>query len=160
MQMQSESGDETRNDLRSDAENLTGAATDRLHSEVDARKAPMVEQARSVSAALDKAAGEMGGAAPSWVKSALEQSAQQIQRVAESIEQKDSRALFGDIRQLARNNPVTFLTACAAAGFAASRILRADGTEPTGDTAMSPPDVDSTHRSAPQEPTSVLGGSL
>jgi hypothetical protein len=83
-----------------------------------------------VSSAFEKAAGELGGGqAPAWVKSALEQGARQIQRLAETIEQQDSRQLIGNVRQLARDNPTTFLAACAATGFAVARIFRAEPDE-------------------------------
>ncbi|QOT73981.1 hypothetical protein H5V43_17690 [Sphingobium fuliginis] len=140
MQTPSDDRNDLRSELRNDAENLTSAATDRLHEEVDARKSPLVDQAKSVSAALDRAAGELGeGAMPSWIRSTLEQGAQQMRRLAETIEQKDSRELAGSIRHLARDNPVTFLTACAAAGFAASRIFRAEADGSASGAAMAPP---------------------
>lgn len=130
MQNQSGNQDDLRSELRSDAQNLTDAAADRLHGEVEAHKSPLVDQARSVSSALDRAASEIsGGNGPSWLKSALQQGAEQIQRLAESVEQTDSRDLVSNVRRLARDNPTTFLTACAAAGFAASRIFRADTDE-------------------------------
>jgi hypothetical protein len=69
------------------------------------------------------------------LKSLFEQGASQIQRLADAVEQKDSRELIDDIRQIARTNPTTFLATCAAAGFAASRIFRA---EPAPSPATSP----------------------
>lgn len=116
---------QTANELKSDAQQLGSKAADRLHSEVDARKSAAVSQAQSVSSAIEQTAGQLDENTPQWLKSALQQGAQQIQRFADSIEQKDSRQLMREAQDFARNNPGTFLAACAAAGFAAARIFKA-----------------------------------
>ena len=114
-------------ELRDDAQNLAGAAADRLQQEADRAKSPVVDQAKSVSSALDKAADQLAdGQTPDWLRSAFAQGAQQVRRLADVLEQKDSRQLLDDVRAIARDNPATFLTACAAAGFAASRIFKAE----------------------------------
>ena len=115
----------TSTDLRSDAKQLGNSAANRIHSEVDARKDTAVNQAKSVSSAIQRAAGEMDEGSPDWLKSALRQGAQKVQTFADTIEQKNSRELMRDAQDFARNNPGTFLAACAAAGFAAARILKA-----------------------------------
>ena len=112
-------------ELRDDAKQLGSTAANRLHSEVDARKGTAADQAKSVSSALERTAGELDEGAPEWLKSAFRQGAQQIQRFADTIEQKDSRQILGEVQSFARERPGTFLAACAAAGFAAARILKA-----------------------------------
>jgi ElaB/YqjD/DUF883 family membrane-anchored ribosome-binding protein len=116
-------------EIRSDAQQLGSSAANRLHGEVDARKGQAADQAKSVSSAIQKAAGELDGSAPEWLKSAFRQGAEQIQRFADIIEQKDSRQLLGEAQDFARKNPGTFLAACAAAGFAAARVLKAGGEQ-------------------------------
>lgn len=114
----------TGNELREDARKLGSKAADRFHSEVDTRKGEAVSQAQSFSSAIEKTADELNDG-PEWLKSALQKGAQSIQRFADSIEQKDSRQLMSDAQAFARDNPGTFLAACAAAGFAAARIFKA-----------------------------------
>ena len=114
-------------ELSSDAQQLTSKAANRIHSEVDARKGDAAEQAKSVSNAIQTAAGQLDESAPAWLKSALQQGADQIQRFAEEIEQKGSRQIVGEMQNFARERPALFLGACAAAGFAAARIFRAGG---------------------------------
>jgi hypothetical protein len=136
-------------ELRSDAQQIGSKAADRLHSEVDARKGAAATQAKSVSNAIQSAAGELDDSAPAWLRSAFEQGADQIQRFAETLEQKDSRQILDQVQNFARQRPGLFLAACAAAGFAASRVFKAggeqqssqqfgtaqwDGSEPSGDT--------------------------
>lgn len=116
-------------ELKSDAKELGSSAKDRIHSEVESRKGTAAQQARSVSSAMQRTAGELDQDAPEWLKSAIRKGADQIQRFADTIEQKDSREILSDVRQFARDNPTTFLAACAAAGFAAARVLKAGGSD-------------------------------
>ena len=122
----------TASALGSDAKQLASTAAGRLHSEVDARKGAAVSQAQSVSSAIGQAADGLDESAPDWLKSAFRQGAEQIQRLADSIEQKDSRQLMSEAQNFARNNPGTFLAACAAVGFAAARVLKAGSAQQTG----------------------------
>jgi ElaB/YqjD/DUF883 family membrane-anchored ribosome-binding protein len=122
----------TAGELRSDAQHIGSSAANRVYSEADARKGDAVDQAKSVSSALQRAAGDMGEGTPDWIKSALEQGARKIQHLADTIEHKDSRQLMSEAQDFARNSPGTFLAACAAAGFAAARIFKA-GSDDQGD---------------------------
>jgi hypothetical protein len=127
----SNSAGELREELRGDARSLTDAAKERLQAEADNRKGAAATQAKSVSSALDKAAGELSDS-PEWLRSAFQQGAQTLQRFADTIEQKDARQLTRDVQQLAREHPGTFLAGCAAAGFAAARVLKAGTEDGTG----------------------------
>jgi ElaB/YqjD/DUF883 family membrane-anchored ribosome-binding protein len=129
MQPTSSAAGGTGDELRSDAQQLGSKATDRIHSEVDARKGQAVDQAKSVSSAIQRAAGELDDGAPTWLKSAFQQGAEQVQRLADAIDQKDSRQLVNEAQNFARERPGVFLAACAAAGFAAARIFRAGGQQ-------------------------------
>lgn len=129
-------GGDLRTELRNDAGTVTDTAKQRLHSEVDARKGTAAEQAKSISSALDTAAGELNDS-PDWLQSMFRKGAQTVQQFADTIDQKDSRQLSRDVQQMARDNPATFLGACALAGFAAARVLKA-GAESTSSTAGTP----------------------
>ncbi len=129
MQPQSETASGVGNELLSDAKDVGSTAVNRLHSELDARKGDAATQAKSVSTAIEQAAGNLDPNAPGWLKSAFEQGAQQVQKFASSLDQKDSRQLVSDVSDFARNSPGTFLAGCAAAGFAAARIFRAGSSE-------------------------------
>ena len=123
----SETAGDTASELRSDARQLGSTAANRVHSEIDSRKGKAADQAHSVSSAIDRAAGELDDGSPEWLRSAFRQGAQQVQRFADAIEQKDSRELMREVQDFARERPGTFLAACAAAGFAAARIFKAGG---------------------------------
>ncbi|MET0180065.1 MAG: hypothetical protein ABW194_06220 [Novosphingobium sp.] len=117
-----------REELRGDAQAVTDTAKERLHSEVDSRKGEAASQAKTLSSALEDVAGKLDPNTPTWLKSALEQGARSIQRLAEGVEQKDSRQLTRDVTQFARQNPGTFLAGCALVGFAAARVFKAGAT--------------------------------
>ena len=128
-------------ELRSDAQQIASTAASRLESEADARKGAAVSQAQSVSSAIQRTADGLDEGAPAWLKSVFQQSAQQIQRFADSIDQKDSRQLVSEAQDFARNNPGTFLLACAAAGFAAARVFKAGGEQQNAPSAQWDQDV-------------------
>lgn len=123
----SDSNGGLREELRGDAESLGATAKQRIHRELDTRKGAAVEQARSLSSALGSAADQIGPDQPSWLRSAFEQGAQTLQRLAETVEQKDTRQLGEEVRRLANQSPGTFLAGCALAGFAAARVFKAGG---------------------------------
>jgi len=141
MQPQSETTSPAVDELKDDAKQLGQSAINRVHSEVDARKGTAVTQAKSVSSAIERAADGLDESAPAWLKSAFQQGAKQVQRFADTIEQKDSRQLIEQVNSFARNSPGTFLAGFAVAGFAAARVLKA-GAESTGSsTAAAAPSV-------------------
>jgi hypothetical protein len=148
----------TGNELRSDAQQLSSSAANRLHAEVDTRKSTAVTQAQSLSAAIGQAVDGLDPNSPEWLKSALQQGAQHIQRFADSIEQKDSRQLMSDAQQFARKNPGTFLAACAAAGFAAARVLKAGGAQSDHQADAKPASADGHSGAFNRAPTDYAGG--
>ena len=129
MQSPPENTGGTAGELRGDAQQLASSASNRLHSEVDARKGTAANQAKSVSTAFERAAGELDQDTPQWLRSAFEQGAAQVRRFADTLEQKDSRQILQDVQTLARQNPGTFLAGCAALGFAAARIFKAGASD-------------------------------
>lgn len=117
--------------IKSDAAQIGARAGDRLASEADARKGVVGEQLRQLSGAIDAAGSSLDeGQSPQWVSQGLQSLSRSVSNFAEQIETRDARALAGDVQQFARSNPALFLAGCAAAGFAAARVLRA-GTDDT-----------------------------
>ena len=126
---QSDTAPAVGSELLSDAKGVGTSAVNRLHSEVDARKGDAATQVKSVSSAIEQARDGLDTNAPAWLKSAFDQGAQQVQKFADTLEQKDSRQLVNEVSDFARGSPGTFLAACAAAGFAAARIFKAGASE-------------------------------
>ena len=84
-----------------------------------------------MSATIERAAEGLDANAPAWLKSALQQGAQKVQQLADTLDQNDSRQIVDQVNDFAKNSPGTFLGACAAAGFAAARIFKAGGSANT-----------------------------
>lgn len=143
---------ELREELRSDATTVSDSAKERLRNEVDSRKGVAADQAKAVSSALNKAAGELSDS-PEWLRSAFQQGAQTIKRIADTIERRDARQLTGEMQQFARQHPGTFLGACALAGFTAARVLKAGAEGP-----VARPQTPATSRAGdPYEPQTRIG---
>lgn len=116
--------------IKSDAAQLGARAGERIASEADARKGMVGEQLRQLSGAIDAAGNSLGeGQSPQWVSQGLQSLSQSVSRFAEQIETRDARSLASDVQQFARSSPALFLAGCAAAGFAAARVLRAGASD-------------------------------
>jgi hypothetical protein len=130
MEPSTQTGGGLNQELTADAQTLKDTAKERLASEMDARKGTASTQAQSLSSALNAAAGELSDS-PDWLRSLCQRGAQSLQSFADTIENKDSRALTRDVQQFARENPTMFLAGAAAAGFAAARVLKAGVDSPS-----------------------------
>lgn len=118
---------DVKEELSGDAQRLKDTAKQRAEQETNAQKGKATSAAHSTSSAIEKAAEQLRNDenAPSWLSSAFEKTAQEIDRFASGIENKDARDIRRDVTQFARQSPAAFLAASAAAGFAAARFLRA-----------------------------------
>lgn len=112
--------------LTDEAGALKDKAAGRLAQEADSRKGQVADGMKQVSSALDSAASELGGdETPAWLKQGVTKLASAVNSLASELESTDSRELTRKVREFARRSPGTFLGACAAAGFAASRVFTA-----------------------------------
>jgi hypothetical protein len=132
------SGGGISREIQSDAQRLSSTAGNRIHSELDARKGTAATQVRSLSSAIGQAGEGLDEGAPQWLRSAFQQGAQQAQRFADSLEQKDSREILNDIQDMARNNPGAFIAGCAAIGFAAARLFKAGAPDSSASQSQQP----------------------
>ena len=125
MQTSDIASDSLQSDLRSDANTITQSAKQRLQSEVDARKGAVASQLKVVSSAAAQAGDGLADEAPQWLRSVLGTASRTTERLAQTLEQKDARALAADADRMARQYPQAFLATCAFVGFGAARILKA-----------------------------------
>ena len=152
------------NELLSDAKNVGNSAVNRMRSEIDNRKGDAVNQVKSVSTAIKQVSDGLDQNAPSWLKSAVEQGAQQVQQFADTLEHTDSRELMSQVSSFARSSPGIFLAACAAVGFAGARVFKAGSSNntptqpgPVGDSPQSAPSQYTQGGPAPLSPASTRG---
>lgn len=118
---------ETREELREDAERLKSTAKQQARGEAENRKGDAARGAHSASSALGSAADELerDDDAPQWLGAAMRQAARQVGRAADGLDDRGMDEIGRDVSRFARQNPLAFLGASAAAGFAAARVLRA-----------------------------------
>ncbi|MEE4206188.1 MAG: hypothetical protein V2I39_07845 [Erythrobacter sp.] len=118
---------DAREELREDASRLKDTAKHRAGEEAENRKGEAAKSARSASSAFRSAADELehDADAPDWLGSAMRQAARQIGRAADGLDNRGMDEISRDVSRFARANPMAFLGASAAAGFAAARMLRA-----------------------------------
>lgn len=116
-----------REEVSGDAQRLTQTAKTRIDQAAEGQKAAVTGAAHKASSALDRAVEELrkDDGAPDWLTKAFETTARQIEGLARSVEGKNIDDVRRNVTQFARTNPMAFLAASAAAGFAAARFLRA-----------------------------------
>jgi hypothetical protein len=125
MESQAENSNGIRQKFMADAKDIGISAVNRFHTELDARKGTVVSHVQAISSMLENAASGLDENAPGWLRSVLDQGSQQVCKLVDTLEQDDSRHIVDQVNQFARRSPTTFLVLCAAAGFAAGRILKA-----------------------------------
>lgn len=137
-----------REEVSGDAARLAQTAKDRINEAADGQKQAVTGAAHSASSALDRAVEALrkDDGAPDWLTKAFESTARQIEGLAGSIEGKNMDDIRRNVSRFARENPMAFLAASAAAGFAAARFLRA-GSEYKSHQAEGP--------NAPQQPAPI-----
>lgn len=118
---------EIKRELGDDAQRLTHTAAQQAESKAREGQQQATQTARAASSAIQKAADELSqdDQAPAWLASAASSAARQVGQFAEQIESTSPREAARWITDFARNSPGSFLTASAAIGFAAARVLRA-----------------------------------
>ena len=126
----SSSGSQTtplREEVSGDAARLADTAKQRIDQAAEGQKQAVTGAARSATSAIDRAVSALreDDGAPDWLTKAFETTARQIENLAGSIEGKNVDDIRRNVTQFARENPLAFLAASAAAGFAAARFLRA-----------------------------------
>lgn len=145
-------------ELRHDAGQIGDKAKTRAYEQVDQRKGDAARQAKSVASALDRAAGELDDS-PQWLQSAFRSGSQTLQKLADTVEQKDARDLGRELQRIAREKPVAFLGTCALLGFAAARVLKAGAGQAAGqDRPTEPQSWDASGPVPAQDGTGTTGG--
>lgn len=130
-------------ELKQDAQGLKEAVMKHGEAQAEQGKERITAAASSASAAVQTAADQLreNDDAPDWLASAFMSVARQVNSMASRLQDKSPRELADETRRFAADNPTAFLFASAAAGFAASRFLRA-GAEYHEDEAGSQGDDD------------------
>jgi hypothetical protein len=103
-------------------------ATDSVRSSLTQQKDGAASSLGSFAGALRKAAKESGGEGQGAGRMA-EWAADGLERASSTLRSKDLNGMVREVESFARSQPVAFFFAAAAAGFLATRFLKA-GTGP------------------------------
>jgi hypothetical protein len=108
---------------------------------LDGRKGMMCESLGSVAQALRDSSRSLGRDGNAPVGQYAETAAEQIERVAGYLQQRDMEQLVGDAERYARRNPGVFLGGALLLGMLAARFLKSapmDADEEGSDTSYGP----------------------
>ena len=132
--LSSSSGGTTSSGLKEDGRQMAAKAVGTVRAEADKRKDAVTTQVQAVSSAIGSAADqiERQDDLPSWLVGGVRKVATSVEQFAGRLEGKSSKDLFDDLKTFAGDRPAVFLAACAAAGFAASRVLGAESGQGNG----------------------------
>lgn len=114
-------------------------ATEAVKSSVTEQKDSAASSLGNLAGALRKAAHESGGE-PSTAR-AVEWAADGLERVSAALRSNDLDGMVRQVQSFARNQPVAFFFAAAAAGFLATRFLKAGADGQSRHSEVPPTDV-------------------
>jgi hypothetical protein len=137
---------------------LKGQATERMRSVLDERSTQAGEEVASFVQALQKASEQLAADGKEREARAADKAAQQADRLAGYLQRSNGDCLLGDAEAFARGRPWLVGALGAAAGFLASRFLKASSENRYATARQQQPPVAPLHDStmplaAPSAPT-------
>jgi hypothetical protein len=120
--------------------------TEAVKSSVTEQKDSAASSLGNLAGALRKAAHESGGADASSTRIA-EMAADGLDRISATLRSNDFDGMVRQVRSFARSQPVAFFFAAAAAGFLATRFLKAGAEPQSRQSDISPTNVPPTYLS-------------
>lgn len=115
-------------------------ATEAVKSTVTEQKDSAASSLGNLAGALRKAAHESGGGEATTTR-AVEWAADGLERVSATLRSNDLDGMVRQVQSFARNQPVAFFFAAAAAGFLATRFLKAGAAGQGRQSEVPPTDV-------------------
>ncbi|SFU93637.1 hypothetical protein [Halomonas korlensis] len=116
--------DELKGRARESAEDVKGAAQQRVNSLFDNQKSAAAEQTHKVSQALHRMGDEFDQQQQTTFSRWANQLADQTDRVADQLRHQDLQRLMRSAGAYSRREPMLFMGGAIAAGFVVSRFLR------------------------------------
>lgn len=120
---------------REQVQNVAQSATEGVRSSLTEQKDTAASSLGSFAGALRKAARESDGGEGTATRMA-EWAADGLERVSSTLRTKDLNGMVREVESFARSQPVAFFVCAAAAGFLATRFLKAGSRhgQPQGQT--------------------------
>ena len=112
------------------ARNVMNETKESVRSSLTQQKDTAASSLGSFAGALRKAARESEGGGEAPAARMAEWAADGLERVSSTLRSKDLNGMLREVESFARHQPVAFFFAAAAAGFLATRFLKA-GAQPS-----------------------------
>jgi hypothetical protein len=153
-----ESGAEVADTLRSTVHDAAGKVSSEVSDAADKARSGAAQEVKQIADALHKAAGELQeGSSPRRMFNRL---ADNVDHMSRAMSDKNLGDMLHDLNDLARRNPMLFLSGAALAGFAATRLATASAPDSAHDKrpsqATSSGTMPSTTRTPSQAGTSTV----
>lgn len=113
------------------ARNVMNDTKESVRSSLTQQKDSAASSLGSFAGALRKAARESDGGGEAPAARMAEWAADGLERVSSTLRSKDLNGMLREVESFARSQPVAFFVAAAAAGFLATRFLKA-GAQSSG----------------------------
>lgn len=104
----------------------------RIEEEVARRSTDVGSAAREVASAVRRTSEQLRGEGKTFPADVVEKTADGIERAGVYLEDADAERVMQDVRSIGRRRPWLFVSAGAAVGFAAARLLRSSGPNGSG----------------------------
>ena len=100
---------------------VAGAVKDRVLSAAEESKGGMGERLADAAGAVHRSGEQLEGQ-QDWLAKLVERGADELGNLASTVRSNDLRGLVGKLENMARKQPVLFVGAAMAAGFASGRL--------------------------------------
>lgn len=98
---------------------------DKASSAIGEQKSAFAAQIAEISEVAKNAAGDLREREQGVVADWVEQAADEVRRISESLRDRDLKTIYEDVGNFARRQPALFIGGTALLGFAAARLAKA-----------------------------------
>lgn len=118
-----QAGADAADTLRSTVHDAAGKVSSEVSGAADKARSGAAQEVKQIADALHKAAGELHeGSSP---RRMFDRLADNVDHMSRAMNDKNLGDMLNDLNDLARRNPMLFLSGAALAGFAATRLATA-----------------------------------
>jgi len=111
-------------EVKGRASHLLDEAKDRARSAIDERKEGLAQDVGDFAHALRASASDLEGHDKAYVAHYVQQAANSVEQIADTLHRQDLRDLMRHTEDFARRQPGLFIGGAVAAGFALARFLK------------------------------------
>jgi hypothetical protein len=148
-QSASSSGEQAKEKVQETAQQAAGQARGQLRRQVDERSTKAGEQVSSTADDVRSVAQQLREQGKDQPAKLAEQAAERAERLGSYLKQADGEAILRDVEDFGRKQPWAVMVGGLAAGFLASRFLKASSSRRAGSEHQSPARPASTNGTTP-----------